>query len=207
MPRQLRVIGSLTFAVFAAPLHAQQTTADTLPFHPGQWGIEAGLTAGSAGVGALRFFSRATALTLDLSASTNRLSTDQAVFTPNNASTSRGSHVDASLGLRHYVPASMPIAGFFGAGLAFGYGSSRNDPGQFSQRQTTYGGYAEAGASYFVLPRLALSGSYGVQAGRVTGHVDQLVFGPTDATVMTSTKVHGWNAATTGVRLTAAIFF
>jgi hypothetical protein len=192
----------LLAAVPAARARAQ-APADSLPFHPGQWGVEAGV-GGGGGAGALRFFSRATALTVDVSAAVATRSSD--LDGPNTVDSDFSTRfLSTRLGFRHYGSARRGIAGLFGAGAILSYNWANGTPGDGSQHETGVGGFAEAGASYFVTPRLALSGTYGLNLQYTSGNTRQLV-GIVNGQQVTSTT-SGWVAQTTGVRLTGAIFF
>ena len=85
--------------------------------------------------------------------------------------------------------------------LARGHGALDPDAGA----GTGVGGFAEAGASYFVTPRLTLSGTYGINLQYTSGNTRQVVGIVNGQQITGSTS--GWVAQTTGVRLTGAIFF
>jgi len=199
---RLTAAAVLLLAVPAARARAQ-AAPDSLPFHPGQWGVEAGV-GGGGGAGALRFFSRATALTVDFSAAISKRNSD--LEGPNTVDSDFSTRfLSARLGFRHYGGARRGIAGLFGAGAILSYNWANGNPGDGSQHETGVGGFAEAGASYFVTPRLALSGTYGLNLQYTTGNTRQVV-GVVNGQQITS-SMSGWVAQTTGVRLTAAIFF
>lgn len=203
MPR-IAALASAGLALAAAttPAAAQRAAGDTLPFTPGQWGVEAGIGSSSAGVGALRFLSRATALTFDLAASYTKQTNEPIPTTGTAGSTTvTSTFVGASLGLRRYRPIGGSIAGFFGAGATVNHQVTRIDQGNGRGHQTSAGGFGEMGASYLVSPHLALSGAYGINALYRSGETTQTL-----ATSFRSDS-HGWSIGTTGVRLTAGIFF
>ena len=151
---------ALLLAVPAARARAQ-AAPDTLPFHAGQWGVEAPLGGGGSGVGALRFFSRATALTLNLVAAHNTTTINAQSTTGGESPTVSNDNVSFNLGVRHYAAVQSSLAGFFTVGGTVAYGHSHSDPGSSTFRQTGFGGFADVGVSYFITRHLTFSGSYG----------------------------------------------
>ncbi|MBV9879259.1 MAG: hypothetical protein JO180_02135 [Gemmatirosa sp.] len=204
MPRILPSLALL--AVAATTLHAQRAqrardaASDTLPFHAGQWGIEAGIGSSGTGVGALRFLDRSTALVLDFSASYSSVS-GAIPFSTDDVSNSTGG-VSARAGVRRYMPMANALASSVTVGASVSHFRTHSDPGDATSHQTGVGAFGAVGASYFVLPRLALSGSYGldVQYQRSSG---EQVIGDQSF----HNRMHGWSVSTTGVRAAVGIFF
>ena len=199
----LRLTAAAVLLVVPAARAGAQAARDSLPFHPGQWGVEAGV-GGGGGAGALRFFSRATALTVDFGAAYNKRSSD--LDAPNTGpSEFTTNFISARLGFRHYSGVGRGLAGLFGAGAILSYNGTHGDPGDVSQHETGAGAFAEGGASYFVTSRLSLSGTYGITVQRTSGNTRQVVAVSGGQAITGTTS--SWIAQTTGVRLTAAIFF
>ena len=140
-----------------------QGTAVASPFHAGQWGIE-GYAAGQSG-GILRFFTPRTALVLTLSG--NHVSTSNCEVTP-DASSNKGTVVDASLGLRRHSMLAPRVAATAAIGAVGGTVQQRQvSPGPFppSTYRTSYvGAFAEGGAQYMVADHLAVGLAYRLTA-------------------------------------------
>ncbi|AHG88829.1 hypothetical protein J421_1292 [Gemmatirosa kalamazoonensis] len=180
---------------------AQRAAPDSLPFSPGQWGIEAGVGGGGS-VGALKFLSRATALAANLAVNYNTRTTDpQLASVP--VSEFSNTFVTATLGVRHYSPVARSIGALFTVGAALSRQSSHANPGDIRGHETDVGAFGEVGLSYFVLPRLTLNGTYGLTVQHQDGAQLQNLLNSQVSTV----KTHGWLVQTTGVRATVGIFF
>ena len=189
----------------AAPLAAQRAPADTLPFRPGQWGVEGSVTGGDLGSGLLRFVSRSSAVALNL---TGRYSSNAIEGTGGGQEqTTTNGNVTATLGLRRYRPFADAVAGYVAFGGLLSYGRSTTEGvggrGETTSRQWGGGGFADLGATLFVTPRLGMSAVYGVAVTRNSSRATA-AGAPAGAPPFRAT---GWGVSAGGVRFHAAVFF
>ena len=154
--------------------HAQSEARDTLPFRKGQWAVEFPVNR-SVGIGFLRFGSNRSALQLDAQfvVAEDETQTNPADFA-SRKETDRS--VDIQIGRRTYRPLASKTAMLFSAGVTPGWYrgtySETSTSGTFSTIATGWsaGVFLEAGASYFVTPKLSLGMLTGASGFYRFGH-------------------------------------
>ena len=154
----MKVIPILAAITLAASAAQAQTT--TLPFHAGQWGIEANTTGESGGI--LRFFTPRTALTLNLDGVRGDNKTED------NGTTTSGKNagVEAALGLRRHAAIAPHVVGTVGGGALVSWGSSRYEQtgGVTKSSFHQVGPYVSLGGQYMIGDRFSAGVAYQLSA-------------------------------------------
>jgi hypothetical protein len=171
---KLALAGVLALGAAAIVPNSAEAQAAVIasPFHAGQWGIEA-YAAGQAG-GLIRFFTPRTALAFTLSG--NHINTAADGSGPGSGS-SKGTQLDATLGLRRHSMLAPRVAAIVGAGLVGGNVQQKQVysgiPGASTYHSSYLGAYAEAGGQYMIADHFAVGVAYRLTGRHVKNTTNQ----------------------------------
>jgi hypothetical protein len=185
----------LLLAVPVATARAQEAPS-SLPFHAGQWGLSANVTAASAGIGALRFTAPSHAVVLDASFSVRRNSrTLPSTLDPSGTKESTTETFAAvDLGFRRYRSLSTTAALFH----TFGVNVFQQGVGGGGQRSWGAGIFGDLGGQYMLDPRFSL----GVSAGLSLGYSNRRF-----ETGLGAARDESFGITTTPARLIGSVYF
>lgn len=182
--RALRAcVVTLAIAIPASAMSAQQA----LPFHPGQWGIEASALAGGS---VLRFISQRTAVVLNLGGSTYSVDDKSGALFP---SSRRSTTVNLSLGLRRHAMVAPHVVGTIGGGVSGLTRWTRDDyssggPSSQHSHEVQAGPFVSVGGQYLLNDHLSVGMGYIALAswGRVRTSNGGVTYKSASSTLATS---------------------
>ena len=151
-------IGVMVAAMCAGAAGAR--AQETLPFHQGQWGLEADV--GGAGGGLLHFVTARTALVLDVEASHFSFDDKSGASFPSERT---GSSLGVALGVRRHRPIAPHVVGTFGAAFGATWYRDRYKfggivPSTDDDRRTQYGPAVSVGGQYLLTDHLSFGVAY-----------------------------------------------
>jgi hypothetical protein len=158
--RSTTLVTAVTVLALSAPV-VRVSGQESLPFTPGQWGIEAAASSNPEG-GVVRFFSPKTALTVGGSFVATSNDTDETDPFTGGSFTTKSSQTlaDVRLGIRFYRPLAPSVVQFTSVGLEAQHVSIKNTE-QFSNTEasvqgTGIGAFSELGAQYHFSPKFSI---------------------------------------------------
>ena len=198
----------VSFGVHVTEAAAQATEGDTLPFRKGQWAVEFPIQS-DIGFGFLHFLSRRSALLLDATAEIERSSSRRTDLPGQEDGTFEEQEGTIRIGYRRYRAIGSRVAALTSVGVSSGW-HIENDfrrvyAGVFeeSERETSWGGFAELGGAYFVNSRFGLGMRTGIGGSyRVSRIRRQVGTDPAE-----NSHARGYTIALAQTTIFAAIFF
>jgi hypothetical protein len=193
------LVTTVALLALSAPV-SRVSAQESLPFTPGQWGIEAAASSNPDG-GVIRFFSPKTALTVGGSFVATSNDTDETDPFTGGSFTTKSSQklADVRLGVRFYRPLAPSVVQFTSVGVVAQHVSIKNTE-QFSSteasvRGTGIGAFSELGAQYHFSTKFSIGAAVRAEylhsstrhrntaEGKGTGNGFALEFAPIRASI------------------------